>query len=119
VSLSGRAWDEYFDPGRNANWTLSVGGVLVAENTSGVYGLYRNDTAAQFDANLLPRLSLNAINVTAGEQITFLTQTTTYYGHFLGVDITASFTPVPIPAAAWLFGSASAGLVGFSRRKRF
>ena len=118
VSLSGRAWDALFYSGRNANWTLSVGGVLVAENTSGVYGLYRNDPAAQFDGNLLPGISLNAINVTAGEQITFLTQTTSYYGHFMGVDMTVSFTPVPIPAAVWLFGSALAGLIGFSRRKR-
>lgn len=27
-----------------------------------------------------------------------------------------TFTPVPIPAAVWLFGSAFAGLIGFSRR---
>jgi hypothetical protein len=29
-----------------------------------------------------------------------------------------SFTPVPIPAAAWLFGSGLLGLIGISRRKK-
>jgi hypothetical protein len=27
-------------------------------------------------------------------------------------------TPVPVPAALWLFGSALAGLVGFGRRRK-
>ena len=30
---------------------------------------------------------------------------------------TASISPVPIPAALWLFGTALIGLVGFSKRK--
>jgi hypothetical protein len=30
----------------------------------------------------------------------------------------ASFTPIPVPAAVWLFGSGLLGLVGISRRKK-
>ncbi len=35
-------------------------------------------------------------------------------GHW---DLNMDLAPVPIPAAAWLFGSALMGLVGFARRK--
>lgn len=31
---------------------------------------------------------------------------------------TTNVSPVPVPAAAWLFGSAIAGLVGFGKRKK-
>jgi len=30
----------------------------------------------------------------------------------------ADFTPVPVPAAVWLFGSGLVGLVGMARRKK-
>jgi hypothetical protein len=34
-----------------------------------------------------------------------------------GVLTFGSAAPVPVPAAAWLFGSALAGLLGFGRRR--
>jgi len=37
---------------------------------------------------------------------------------FLRLDITTAPAVVPVPAAAWLFGSALLGLFGFSRRKK-
>jgi len=37
---------------------------------------------------------------------------------FAGMADVASVSPVPVPAAAWLFGSALIGLIGFSRRRR-
>jgi len=36
---------------------------------------------------------------------------------YAGGELTASATVVPVPAAAWLFGSALVGLVGVGRRK--
>jgi len=38
-------------------------------------------------------------------------------GPNIGVDFVAELSPVPLPAAVWLFGSAMIGFLGFSRRK--
>lgn len=113
-NISGQAWDAEFS-GRNANWTLSVNGQLVAEYTNGVYGLYRNDAAAQFSNNVLAGKSLNGVNLAAGEQITFLTQTTTYYGYFMGVNLTVAAVPEPEEWAMMLLGF---GLVGFQVKRK-
>jgi hypothetical protein len=43
-------------------------------------------------------------------------QNTGVYIDNLSLDA-GTYNPVPVPAAAWLFGSAIAGLVGFKRRK--
>ncbi len=34
------------------------------------------------------------------------------------IDISTTVSPIPVPAAAWLFGSALFGLFGFSRKKK-
>ncbi|WP_150049522.1 VPLPA-CTERM sorting domain-containing protein [Methylomonas rhizoryzae] len=73
-------------------------------------------------------------NVDAVAGFTFLAQAGQIYTIYLGgvdfsrwnagvdnyrMDITTALTaPVPLPAAAWLFGSAFAGLLGFSGRKK-
>ena len=36
---------------------------------------------------------------------------------FVNAQTTYSISPVPLPAAAWLFGSALLGLIGYSKRK--
>ena len=38
--------------------------------------------------------------------------------YFDNITITTDVAPVPLPAAAWLFGSALMGLVGMSRRRK-
>ena len=38
-------------------------------------------------------------------------------GQLAGTWTTATISPVPVPAAAWLFGSGLLGLVGLARRK--
>lgn len=40
------------------------------------------------------------------------------FNGFLTTAYTMDFTPVPVPAAAWLFGSALVGLAGAARRRR-
>jgi len=37
--------------------------------------------------------------------------------HLSSINVSPATSPVPVPAAVWLFGSALAGLIGFSRRK--
>lgn len=34
------------------------------------------------------------------------------------LHLVGSYTPVPVPAAAWLFASGLAGLLGMTQRKR-
>lgn len=41
-----------------------------------------------------------------------------YDGSKIGMDFRVELSAVPIPAAAWLFGSALIGLVGFSKRRK-
>ena len=36
----------------------------------------------------------------------------------IGLPGSLTFTPVPVPAAVWLFGSGLLGLIGFARRKK-
>jgi len=46
--------------------------------------------------------------------------TTPFPSHHLNIDITQMTVTsvVPIPAAAWLFGSGLLGLIGIARRKK-
>ena len=98
ISISGKAWAASFYADRDANWTLSVGGTDIASR-AGVYGVYRSDSAAQFDSNLLPGGSLTGINVTAGEVVEFTVKTDTVYGHFVGVQESITLnTSVPEPS---------------------
>jgi len=39
-------------------------------------------------------------------------------GHFIMDDLEYSLSSVPVPAAAWLFGSGLIGLIGFAKRKK-
>jgi hypothetical protein len=93
ISITGSAWDDFFDAGRDANWWLSVGGTIIASRGS-VYGLVRSDVAAQFSDNLLPGYTLTGISVTAGKVVEFAVAADTYYGHFVGIreDITLTVT---------------------------
>lgn len=100
ISITGRAWDDEFNAGRDANWWLSVGGTTKASRGS-VYGLHRSDTAAQFSSNLLPGNSLTGISVTKGEVVTFAVAADTYYGHFVGVQEVITLTVQATPVITW------------------
>jgi hypothetical protein len=101
ISITGRAWDGQIFPGRDVSWSLSVGGQILAHRSS-VFGLYRTDAAAQFAANLSGAQSLELIPITQGETVQFLVAAQTYYGQFVGLDETITFTPVPEPTPALL-----------------
>ena len=42
----------------------------------------------------------------------------TQYSEVFNVNVTAASSPVPVPAAVWLFGSGLMGLVGVARRRK-
>jgi hypothetical protein len=61
---------------------------------------------------------LNTIRLIDGSPLTSSGQSDTN-GALGGFDIDAvRVSPVPLPAAAWLFGSALIGFFGLSRRKK-
>jgi len=87
IDVTGRAWDGYFDPGRDASWTLAISGVKVAQRAT-VVGTLRTDRAADFTDNRVDGKSLMGIPVSEGDDVVFDTATQKgNYGHFMGVDI--------------------------------
>lgn len=85
-----------------------VGGSILYSDASG-----NPTTALQsslYGWNSNPMFSLTHENVSTNE----------VFGSFLvrEVDDFVSPSPVPVPAAAWLFGSALLGFVGFNRRNK-
>jgi len=91
ISVQGAAWGAYFYPNRDATWSLSLNGTMLASR-AGAVGLYRSDSAAQFDSNLAAGQSLTDIPVKKGDSLEFSVATVTYFGHFVGVRETISFT---------------------------
>ncbi len=119
VSISGRIWDADFFSDRDAQWRLEVSGTVIAER-SGVRGLYRTDTGADFAANLVSGASLTGIGVQAGDQVNLMFQRLTYYGHFAGVEETIVFEPTVALAdlgATWLVFSVGLISLGLLRRR--
>ncbi len=115
IDISGRAWDAQIYADRDVRWVLTVGGETFAARSS-VQGLYRTDAGAQFGSNLAAAHGLNAIPVTAGEVVEFAVVAQTYYGHFVGLDETISFTAVPEPGPALLLLLSAALLQGLRKR---
>jgi len=120
LSLSGRVWDAGFPGGRDSSWVLTLNGVTVAERGS-MFGLYRNDAAAQFSNNLAFGQSLTGIAVNAGDVIELRTHVTTTYGSFMGLDLEARVqtqtTVVPNPNSALLALAGLSSLVRVRRRR--
>ncbi len=102
VDISGQAWDVAHDPGRDDEWTLSLGAATLAYRAS-IVGVAKDSAAADFAGNLVGGASLSGLAIGAGEQIVFTVQQTQgSFGHFSGVDLSVEFTPVPVPGALWL-----------------
>ena len=71
------------------------------------------------DGTLDRAVSMTFSGLTAGEYILFAAGTNynAVTSPARGMGLTLSVTPVPVPAAVWLFGSGLAGLWGMYRRK--
>jgi len=92
IDINGRAWDAQIFADRDVSWSLNVGGQTVAQRAS-VRGIFRKDKAARFSANQTAKHSLTKIPVTQGEVVEFRVATSTYYGHFVGVQEQIVFHP--------------------------
>ena len=91
IDISGHAWDGQIFADRDMAWVLNVNGQPIAQRGS-VIGLHRTDAGAQFESNLLAGNSLKNIRVKKGDVVEFRVMATTYYGHFLGISETVTFT---------------------------
>ena len=76
------------------------------------------DTTTITDASVFDSVPPFGTIPAAGQAVAFAIQEETTSGSFLalGVVTSSSVTPVPVPAAAWLFGSAL-GLLAWARRR--
>lgn len=92
ISISGLAWDAYHNSSRDDTWRLLVNDTIYATRSS-IYGIGRTDPEALFEENLVPEMSLDSIEVLAGDVLTFEVSANTHYGHFVGVDMQVAFTP--------------------------
>jgi hypothetical protein len=81
--------------------TNSTAGLLLAPGTTALPGLWDGQQPSGVGID-------NAVSA-----LTLLGNTSGMY-----LDGTITLTPVPVPAAAWLFGSAMLGLAGVSRKRK-
>lgn len=120
---------DFVSPEYNANWRIDGLGVKAPDHAtrfSGSFDSYVNFSFNVFSANpgdgLLPGQSSNFF---------FFDTTATNYAKTATFDLTnmvqnpisgqfAAYAPaaVPLPTAAWLFGSGLLGLIGIARRKK-
>jgi len=99
------AWDGAY----GLDWALLAGtywlGFEVQSGDTLVFGSMQND---------VPSPLSNYANTVNGS-------VPVYVGTFstgVGMRIDATLSPVPVPAAVWLFGTALVGLVGFGKRRK-
>lgn len=92
VSISGAAWAAFFDPSRDARWTLLLNQGVLAQRNS-ISGVLRTDLGASIAANVASGQSLTDQPVAEGDTITFITNSITTFGHFMGVELEIDFDP--------------------------
>ena len=129
----------YVDAGGDASGAIAAAfgsGTYAPSAYTGSGHVFQNFTSSNFKMDLALTSSLTIGGAVNGEVISGISASGTYVGSFASAGITAgsvvtkygadssnydtvtinTLAAVPIPAAAWLFGSALAGL-GFARRK--
>ena len=115
----------------NNNGSLHVVGTINFL-TLGTSSTFLGDMAITYgldDSNSVTLFSYNPIAYNGSNHNGLLMNDGPFAGHLLEFNTTTSllaeidnpfpvYSPVPVPAAVWLFGSGLIGLVGFSRRKK-
>ena len=113
IDVIGQVWDVVHVDNRDGEWTLHVNNIAIASRSS-VVGVAKHSAEADFASNVIAGHSLDAILVNAGDVVMFQIgkNPASSFGHFTGVEISIELTTVPVPAAAWLFGSGLGILFG-------
>lgn len=122
--LAGGIGTVYFGLGSGNTMTLNVGTeTFTASNDKNYLGgsnpYLTFDAASQlFDFDFLAQSGVNGAPANFNSSFMFFDDLGGAYGDLLGewrANVTIS--PVPVPAAVWLFGSGLLGLAGIARRK--
>ena len=100
----------YDKNGSTSTLSIYLNGDLEASTSSNISGNPREDwlLGAQYTAGLTPNYYLDGL----------LDDFRIYDTALTAEEVSAMVSPVPVPAAVWLFGTALIGLVGFSKRKK-
>jgi len=107
----------------NSGGASSIEGASPA--TAGIWDITNTSGTAYWDGASIPNynaqgVTANLYYVTGGGGIASKVSTTlegTAYLSASGLVLTGTSSPVPLPAAVWLFGSGLLGLAGVARRK--
>ena len=99
----------YDKNGSTSTLSIYLNGDLEASTSSNIAGNPREDwlLGAQYGAGLDPIIYLDGL----------LDDFRIYDTALTAAEVSAMVSPVPIPAALWLFGTGILGLIGFSKRK--
>jgi len=104
-----------FEIGAPDNFSVTIGGTNLDLATSDTG--FQNSDPAQLNA---VAIDLSAFGVANGAVVTQVTVGFNAGGatFALAGALAPSMSPVPVPAAVWLFGSGLLGLAGFARRRK-
>jgi len=91
-------------------------GALV-DTTIGFWGVDRVCCSGIYAPNSFEALGDNMLMTLWGANFTGDDFSDGYNGSTVGMDLVLEMSPVPVPAAVWLFGSGLLGLVGIARRR--
>lgn len=93
----------------------------ILSSGTGYWGGAEPDSLFQITPSILTGTEGHGVIQFSGtySDITWTVPTYEYWhGFTLGFELLESQTPVPVPAAAWLFGTGLLGLIGITRRDR-
>jgi hypothetical protein len=102
----------------SASGAACSGGSASADQRQCVSANTATDRVAIAGGNLEIVLNVNMSSGVISDGYHFKVRWEDFDGNKVGSLISDDFSTVPIPAAAWLFGSALFGLIGVARRKR-
>ena len=113
---SWNAWEGGSNPPSHAGWLNNYSLSSTEFNTYTV----TDNTIYSTDLLALDNALSTSFTLSAAADVNFFIIDSPYFDNLGGMslDVSADVSAVPIPAAAWLFGTALIGFVGMSRRRK-